>query len=121
MNWEVEYTDEFERWWQDLSEDEQISVAASVHLLQMFGPGLRFPHSSGILGTRHGHVRELRTQHQGRPFRTLYAFDLRRTAILLVGGDKTGVERWYEQYVPMAERLYDNHLAELKKEGWKDG
>ena len=53
--------------------------------------------------------------------RTLYAFDPRRTAILLVGGDKTGVERWYEQYVPMAERLYDNHLAELKKEGWKDG
>ncbi|MCE4556864.1 type II toxin-antitoxin system RelE/ParE family toxin [Roseateles cellulosilyticus] len=117
MAWEVEYTDEFGAWWAGLSEDEQVSVAASVKLLEERGPNLRFPHSSGINGSKHGHMRELRTQHDGKPLRTLYAFDPRRTAILLIGGDKTGDDRWYETFVPFADRLYDEHLDGLRKEG----
>lgn len=104
-------------WWAGLSEDEQVSVAASVKLLEERGPNLRFPHSSGINGSKHGHMRELRTQHDGKPLRTLYAFDPRRTAILLIGGDKTGDDRWYETFVPLADRLYDEHLDGLRKEG----
>ena len=92
-------------------------MAASVSLLENFGTNLKFPHSSGINGSRHGHMRELRTQHQGRPFRTLYAFDPRRAAILLIAGDKTGDDRWYETHVPIADQLYDEHLEELKNEG----
>lgn len=121
MTWEVEYTDEFGDWWASLTEDEQVSVAASVHLLETRGPALGHPHSSGIHGSRHGHMRELRTQHAGRPFRTLYAFDPRRMAILLIGGDKTGDDRWYDVNVPMADRLYDQHLEQLRREGAIDG
>jgi hypothetical protein len=121
MTWEVEYTDEFGEWWNSLSEDEQVSVAASVQLLEERGPSLGFPHSSGINGSRHDHMRELRTQHGGRPFRTLYAFDPRRMAVLLIGGDKTGDKRWYEVHVPVADRLYDEHLEQLGREGEKDG
>lgn len=121
MIWDVEYTDEFELWWKTLSEDEQASVAASVELLEKLGPQLPFPHSSGINGSRHAHMRELRTQHDGRPYRTLYAFDPRRTAILLIGGDKTGNDRWYEKTVPVADALYDQHLQQLKKEGLING
>lgn len=117
MAWEVEFTDEFGRWWATLSEAEQESVAASVRLLEVRGPDLGFPHSSAISGSRHGHLRELRTQHRGRPLRTLYAFDPRRMAILLLGGDKTGDDRWYEVNVPKAERLYDEHLSQLMREG----
>ena len=62
-------------------------------------------------------MRELRTQHQGRPFRTLYAFDPRRSAILLIAGDKTRDGRWYDTYVPIADHLYDEHLEQLKQEG----
>ncbi len=62
-------------------------------------------------------MRELRIQHQGRPYRVLYAFDPRRAAILLIGGDKTGNERWYDEFVPVADRLYDAHLETLKREG----
>ena len=62
-------------------------------------------------------MRELRVQHRGRPYRVLYAFDPRRTAILLIGGDKTGNDRWYEEFVPLADRLYDEHIAVLRKEG----
>jgi hypothetical protein len=115
--WEVEYTDEFGTWWQGLSEAEQVSVFASVGLLKMHGPQLGHPHSSGIASSRHSRMRELRAQHRGRPLRVLYAFDPRRTAILLIGGDKTGNDRWYEEFVPLADRLYDEHLAELKREG----
>ena len=116
-NWEVEYTDEFEDWWGQLTEAEQESVNASVQLLEALGPNLRFPHSSGIETSKHSHMRELRTQHEGMPYRTLYAFDPKRAAILLIGGDKTGNNRWYEEYVPLADSLYDSHLTELRKDG----
>ena len=121
MTWNVEYTDELDHWWSSLDEAEQESVAASVGLLEALGPNLGFPHSSGIEGSKHGHMRELRVQHQGRPYRVLYAFDPRRAAILLLGGDKTGDDRWYVVQVPIADRLYGQHLDELRKEGLIDG
>ena len=62
-------------------------------------------------------MRELRVQHAGRPYRVLYAFDPLRAAILLIGGDKTGNDRWYETFVPIADRLYDAHLNQLRDEG----
>jgi hypothetical protein len=117
MSWDIEYTDEFGLWWDTLTEDEQISLDASVRLLETLGPTLKYPHTSGIHGSKHSHLRELRTQHDGRPFRALYAFDPRRTAILLIAGDKTGQDRWYEENVPKADRLYDEHLVTLQQEG----
>ena len=119
MTWEVEYTDDFGEWWHSLTEAEQESLAASVRLLEGKGPALGYPHSSGINGSRHGHMRELRTQHSGLPYRTLYAFDPRRMAILLIGGDKTGDGRWHDVHVPIADRLYDEHLEQLQHEGEK--
>ena len=121
MKWEIEYTDEFGTWWDELSISEQESIRASVKLLGELGPQLPYPHSSGISNSRHGNMRELRIQHAGRPFRVLYAFDPRRCVILLIGGDKTGKDRWYAQYVPIADRLYDEHLKILRKEGLIDG
>lgn len=75
-----------------------------------------FPFSSGIQQSRHSHMRELRIQHDGHPYRVLYAFDPRRVAILLLGGDKTGDDRWYEKCVPLADKIYDEHVDALKKE-----
>ena len=74
-----------------------------------------FPHSPGVINSRwqHGQMRELRVQHQGRPYRVLYAFDPRRVAMLLIGGDKTGNDRWYEEMVPKADRIFDQHLREI--------
>lgn len=119
--WEVEFTDEFGDWWDGLTSGEQVSIDASVRLLESLGARLPFPHSSGITTSRHSHMRELRVQHAGEPYRILYAFDPRRFAIILIGGNKTGNDRWYEESVPVADRLYDQHLATLKKEGNKDG
>jgi hypothetical protein len=117
MVWEIEYTDEFDGWWHSLSEGEQDAVASSVLLLEQYGPNLGFPHSSGISGSKYGHLRELRVQHKGAPYRVLYAFDPRRLALLLIGGNKRGDDRWYDTYVPLADKLYEEHLKFLEKEG----
>ena len=114
---DVEYTDEFGAWWAGLAGAERDEIIAVVELLMEQGPNLPFPYSSGIQGSRHRHMRELRIQSSGRPVRVLYAFDPRRYAILPIGGDKTGNDRFYKQYVPWADRLCDEHLDELKREG----
>ena len=117
MAWEIEYTDEFGDWWATLTETEQEDVDAYVQRLEARGPNLPYPHSSGINGSRHDHMRELRVQSHGNPFRVFYAFDPRRTAILLIGGDKTGNDRFYEEMIPVADDLYDQHIDALQAEG----
>ncbi len=64
MSWDVEYTDEFGAWWDELSDNQRES---------------------------------------------------------LIGGDKTGKDRWYDVFIPIADLLYDNHLAQLRQEGLLDG
>src|SRR5208283_6225906 len=94
--WEVGFTDKFEQWWDALTESEQDSIDRTVRILKQLGPLLPEPYSKPVLTSRHSHMRELRVQHHGEPIRILYAFDPRRVALLLVGGNKTGDDRWYE-------------------------
>ncbi|MDE2940285.1 MAG: type II toxin-antitoxin system RelE/ParE family toxin [Chloroflexota bacterium] len=117
MAWEVEFTNEFKTWWEDLSESQQRSITAGVGLLEEQGPTLDYPYTSAINSSRHGNMRELRIQSRGRPLRVFYAFDPRRTAILLIGGDKTGDNRFYTTLVNRADDLYDEHIDELRLEG----
>ena len=117
MSWEVEYSDEFEEWWDGLTHKEQDKIDQIIILLEQLGPMLPHPYSSGISGSKHSHMRELRIQVKGSPYRVLYAFDPRRVAILLVGGSKVGDDRWYETFVPKADKILDDHLIELKRKG----
>jgi hypothetical protein len=94
-----------------------VTIDAAVRVLEVKGATLGAPRSSKKKSSRHGRMRELQIQHQGRPIRVFYALDPRRVAILLIGGDKTGDARFYERMVPETDRLYDEHLEELKREG----
>jgi hypothetical protein len=114
--WEVEYTDEFNDWWETLSKAEQDAVGYSVTLLVGKGPFLKFPYSSDVKQSKHGTMRELRSQCGRNPLRTFYAFDPRRTAILLIGGIKTKSDRFYDVMVPKADRIYDEYLKEIQEE-----
>jgi len=113
--WDIEFTDEFGSWWDGLTADEQESVDFGVGLLIERGPTLPFPYSSQVKGSKFGEMRELRVQHQGSPYRVLYAFDPRRVGLLLLGGDKTGDVGWYDRMVPLADKLFAAHLADVKK------
>lgn len=110
--WEVEYTDEFEEWWGTLSLREQGTIDDAVSALQDLGPALGRPWVDAIKTSRHPNMKELRPR--GGNLRILFAFDPRRAAILLIGGDKTGLwDRWYAEMVPVADRLYDEHLRAI--------
>ena len=114
MIYEVEVTGEFRQWYEDsLSASEQEDVTRVVEMLEQAGPMLPFPYSSGIQGSKFAHMRELRIQHEGRPYRVLYAFDPRRAALLLLGGEKTGDDRWYTKMIPKADALYERHLKKI--------
>jgi hypothetical protein len=114
MATEIIVTDEFKQWYEDLSADEQRSVLRYVGMLEDMGVTLPFPYSSGIQNSRYASMRELRVQHSGRPYRVLYAFDPVRNAVLLVGGEKTGKDRWYETTIKAADRLFDEYLLRTK-------
>jgi len=115
MPYTIERTKLFDQWYNGLSEADQVVVVAMVGLLEKLGTTLPFPYSSGINGSKHKHMRELRKKYKNKLFRILYAFDPGRVGILLVGGNKTGDKRWYEKNVPVADKLYDEHLVDLKK------
>jgi hypothetical protein len=116
MAWEVEFTDQFGDWLSGLTEDEQDRVAAAVVVLRDRGPGLGRPFVDTFKGSRHANMKELRPR--GGNLRVLFAFDPRRMAILLIGGDKTNRwNAWYREFIPIADQLYDDHLERLKTEG----
>jgi hypothetical protein len=116
MSWEVEFTDEFGDWWTGLDAAGQDSIDVVFRILEERGPHLPFPFSSGVGTSRHSHMRELRVQHRGEPYRIFYAFDPRRIAVLLIGGRKTGNDRWYAEFIPRADDLYAAHLRQLDLE-----
>lgn len=117
MAWAIEHTDEFEAWWDGLSVGEQEDVAARVGQLEQVGPSLGRPAVGTIERSRHPNMKELVIQHAGDPYRVFFVFDPRRIGIMLIGGNKTGDDRFYERMVPIADALYDAYLAELAAEG----
>jgi len=120
MAWEVEFTEQFEAWWMSLTEAQQDALDDRIMLLIADGPALGRPAVDHVESSRHPNMKELRTS-SGGALRVLFAFDPKRSAILLIGGDKSGRwSEWYRTAVPLADDLYDEHLTELKQEGLPD-
>lgn len=115
MAWVLGVTVQFAQWYASLGIKEQASIEHSLALLAAGGPFLGPPHVDTVRGSRFANMKELRVQHRGRPVRILFAFDPDRMAMLLVGGDKTGDERWYDRMIPIADRLYEEHLLRLRE------
>ena len=115
--WDVEITDEYMTWFRSLNQGQQDAIRTDIALLERMGPSLGPPYADSIAGSKHPNMKELRTMHARRHLRSFFAFDPRRTAILLIGGDKTGDKRFYARMIDQADRLFDEYLAEIRKEG----
>lgn len=111
--YDIEYTDEFEGFWDGLPPAWQVEVAAVVGVLGEYGPAIPPQYSEPIKSSAYSNMKELKIQCQGHPVRVFYAFDPRRTGILLLGGDKTGDGRFYKKNVPLADKIYGQHLLEI--------
>lgn len=109
---EVLGTAEFEEWFLGLRSADARAVIRGVGLLEVKGLALGFPYSSTLEGSRYA-LRELRVQSSGRPLRIVYAFDPQRQAVLILGGDKTGDDRFYSWMIPKAEAIWRQYLQEL--------
>jgi hypothetical protein len=114
---EVVGSAEFEAWFLALTDADGRAVARVVGLLEARGAALGFPCSSAIQGSKFA-LRELRVQTAGHPLRVIYAFDPKRQAVLLLGGDKTGDGCFYERIVPKAEEIWAQYLKE-QEESWR--
>jgi hypothetical protein len=110
---EVIVTDEYLAWYDRLDDPGAEDVDVTVGILESLGVALGAPRSSDIKGASFA-LRELRLQSNARPFRIFYAFDPLRQAVLLIGGDKTGIsdKRFYAQMIPLAERIWQEYLDE---------
>lgn len=125
MEWTIEFDEDFSVWFESQEDDLQDEIKAVLKVLAQLGPALRRPKVGTIEGSKFSQMKELVVQFQGEPWRILFAFDPDRHAILLVGGNKTGDERWYKINIPIADARFTKHLAELeerkKKEKKHDG
>ena len=111
MPFTVNTSDEFDSWFVSLEEALQDDILFVVRLLQEYGPQLRRPYADTLEGTSLSNLKELRVQHRGEPYRILFAFDPKREALLLIGGNKAGDKRWYKRMIPLAEAIFEQHLS----------
>jgi hypothetical protein len=114
--WKVGTTLDFDDWFTGLNEAEKVEIIAKVELVKLSGPQLGRPHADTLNGSKHANMKELRADTKACVLRIAFAFDPTRSAILLVGGDKSGVDqkRFYRQLLARADTLYDVHLAKIK-------
>jgi hypothetical protein len=115
MEWDVLFDEEFGEWLVSLEEGLQDEILAHVDLLRAFGPNLGRPRVDTVKGSRYRKMKELRIQYRGDPWRILFAFDPNRAAVLLVGGNKRGDKRWYQQHIRIADRRFKRHLESLEE------
>lgn len=119
--WSIKQTDTFEQWYFSLADGDRENVLAAVLMLKARGPMLPRPYADTVNGSDYGNMKELRIQSNGKPIRAFFAFDPRRTGILLCAGDKTGKDkRFYDDMTPVADREYTAHLESLER-GENDG
>jgi len=115
MEWAIEFDEDFSIWFEALELKLQEEILATLKVLATLGPALARPRVDSLKNSRHPNMKELRVQYKGSPWRILFAFDPERKAILLVGGDKTGDDRFYKINIPIADLRFDKHLEGLKQ------
>ncbi len=116
--WQVEFHLEFLPEFMEFSDPVRRQVYSLIEMLTIFGPQLGRPKVDTLKGARHMNMKELRFHADNGVWRIAFAFDVKRQAILLVGGDKSGVSqgKFYRNLIEIAERRFDQHQREIAEE-----
>ena len=114
--WEADLHDDFVPEFHRLHPDVQDELLAHIELLERFGPQLARPHVDTLKGSRHANLKELRLDAADGIWRFAFAFDPKRKAIILCGGDKSGIseKRFYRQLIAKADTRFETHLRQFK-------
>jgi hypothetical protein len=123
VKWEVEFHPDFDPEYDELAEAVQDELLAHLKLLETFGPQLGRPHADTLNGSRHTNMKELRFDAADGVWRFAFAFDPKRRAIILCGGDKSGVseKKFYRNLIRKADERYAVHVNRIKREKEKEG
>src|SRR3990172_332417 len=118
MKWAILFHQKFEREFDALSEEVQDEGLANIKLLERFGPLLGRPRVDTLKGSRYSNMKEMRFDAADGVWRIAFAFDPKRQAILLVGGDKSGgsEKRFYRQLIKKADARFNEHVTRVEKE-----
>lgn len=116
MEWNITFDPDFRIWLYEQEQGLQDEAFALIRILAESGPTLGRPRVDTLKGSSFNNMKELRIKYQGDPWRILFAFDPKRQAILLVGGNKSSDNRWYKENLPIAERRYEKYLETLEEE-----
>ncbi len=119
MKWDVEFHKAFDPEFEALPDDVRNELSAHALLLERFGPQLDRPRVDTLKGSRHPNIKELRFDAAGGVWRVAFAFDPKRSAVLLIAGDKSGggEKRFYRQLIAKADERFDEHLSRMNKKG----
>ncbi|MEO0771246.1 MAG: type II toxin-antitoxin system RelE/ParE family toxin [Cyanobacteria bacterium J06649_4] len=119
MSWTIELHEAFVEEVASFEKDVKLRLAVSIKLLEEFGPQLKRPYSDTLKGSSYPNMKELRFSTDDGVWRVAYAFDPERKAILLVGGDKSGVsqKRFYKSLIKRADERFTQYLSKLNGEG----
>jgi len=122
MAWDVDFHSQFVPEFEALDQEVQDRLYAHVDALKILGPQMGRPRVDTLTGSKHANMKELRFDTADGVWRFAFAFDPRRRAIILCGGDKSGgsQQRFYRQLIDKADERFDAHLAALKAEAEKN-
>lgn len=117
MVWNVFFHDDFDDEFENFKPEVQDAIFARAKLLELVGHNLGRPHVDTLIGSKHANMKELRLYADNGVWRIAFAFDPLRNAIILVGGDKSGIseKRFYKKLIAKADARFDNHLQRINE------
>lgn len=117
MEWKIIISEEYESWFNELPQKDKIAIATDLEVLRDIGPTLGRPYVDQIKGSKFNNLKELRTKVPGHVYRSLFAFDPERHAVILSGGDKKGKnqEKFYKHLIAQAEIVFETHLKTIQR------
>ena len=117
MIWDVEFHEDFYEEFLEFPEIVKTEILAKAELLGLLGPNLKRPHADTLNGSNYANMKELRFSASDGVWRVAFAFDPKRSAILLTAGNKVrqSQKRFYQQLIEVADCRFRDHLAKVKE------